>query len=293
MIFDRKNSKNFKRQKPLLHRIKESFFSNRFKKIFKTGLAVTSIITIFVSGRIFYQELLNAPFLQIKEININGVKRVSKDEVLELAEIELGDNIIAVDIAEIKKRIKKHPWIETVKINRKMPDKLLLEVKERTAVALINLDALYLIDNSGSIFKRASIEDDVDLPVITTDVAKEELEDDERASSLIIEAIDLIGLLNAREKFGLDMVSEIKVDTVYGLTLYAMDSGTRIEIGSNAFQEKLLMFDRVFQEFGNSFLRIESVDLNYGKKVVVRIRDAKDGIKIKKGGDDKWGKRTI
>ncbi|MBI5892303.1 MAG: FtsQ-type POTRA domain-containing protein [Deltaproteobacteria bacterium] len=256
-------------------------------------MAFISIITIFVSGRIFYQELLNAPFLQIKEININDVKRVSKDEVLELAEIGLGDNIIAVDIAEIKKRIKKHPWVETVKVNRKMPDKLLIDIKERTAAALINLDSLYLIDNSGSIFKRASIEDDVDLPVITTDVAKEEIEDDERASSLIIEAIDLIGLLNGREKFGLDMVSEIKIDTVYGLTLYAMDSGTRIEIGSNNLQEKLLMFDRVFQEFGSSFSGIESVDLNYGKKVVVRLRDAKDGIKIKKGGDDKWGKRTI
>jgi hypothetical protein len=53
------------------------------------------------------------------------------------------------------------------------------------------------------------------------------------------------------------------------------------------------MFDRVFQEFGRSFSGIESVDLNYGKKVVVRLKDTKDGIKIKKGGDDKWGKRTI
>ncbi len=292
-MFHSKKAKNFKKKGALKQRIKKTISSGKFKGIFKGSLAFISIATIFVSGRIFYQELLTAPFLQIKEININGIKRVSKDEILELAEIGLGDNIIAVDIAEIKKRIKKHPWVDTVKVNRKMPDKLLIEIKERTAVALINLDNLYLIDSSGSIFKRVSIEDDVDLPVITTDVAKEDVEDDEKASSLIIEAIDLIGLLNTREKFGLDMVSEIKIDTVYGLTLYAMDSGTRIEIGSNNLQEKLLMFDRVFQEFGSSFLRIESVDLNYGKKVVVRLRDAKDGIKIKKGGDDKWGKRTI
>lgn len=292
-MFRSKKAKNFKKRESLKQRIKKTVSSERFKKVFKGSLAFISIATIFVSGRIFYQELLNAPFLQIKEININGIKRVSSDEIVELAEIGLGDNIIAMNIAEIKKKIKKHPWVDTAKVNRNMPDKLLIEIKERTAVALINLDSLYLIDDSGSIFKRASIEDDVDLPVITTDVAKEELEDDEKASSLIIEALDLIGLLNGREKFGLDMVSEIKVDTVYGLTLYAMDSGTRIEIGSNNFQEKLLMFDRVFQEIGNSLLRIESVDLNYGNKVVVRLKDAKDGIKIKKGGDDKWGKRTI
>ncbi|OGP32315.1 MAG: hypothetical protein A2073_02160 [Deltaproteobacteria bacterium GWC2_42_11] len=306
----KKKAKNFKRREPLIRRVKKVLSSQRVRGVLKTGLGTISVIVIFAAGRFFYNELLNAPFLQIKEVNINGVMRVSKGEVLELMGITPGDNIIAVDADEIRERVERHPWIKTVKVGRRMPDKILVEIKERVPFAIINLDALYLIDDGGSVFKRVSIEDDVDLPVISAGISKDELEGDEEVSKLVIGAIDLISLISGKIYFSIDRLSEIKIDPVYGLTLYIMDSGTRIEIGHNNFEEKLNRLDRVINELGNNTQAVETIDLNYGERVVVRLHQVKNGIKLapaepaqavvsrgikqgKKGGDERWVRGTI
>ncbi|MBI5682545.1 MAG: FtsQ-type POTRA domain-containing protein [Deltaproteobacteria bacterium] len=248
--------------------------SRRSKRIFKGIAAVIVVIAISFSGKRFYEELLNSPLLRIKEIDIQGVKRISRDEILELAGIRIGDNILAASIDDMAVNIRKHPWINTLKIKRRMPDKLVVEIKERVPAAFINMDELYLIDESGSVFKRASLEDDLDLPVINAGISKDGVEDNEKVSSLIIDAVLLIKLLDDREIFGTDDISEIKVDPVYGLTLYTMDSGVRVEMGFDNFQKKLERLDRVLKELNGTIKYVKTVDMNYGKRVVVKMANS-------------------
>lgn len=266
-----KRTKNFKRREPLFKRLKRTLASKRTKMFFKSVLSLVLVASVYFAGKRFYEELLTSPLLQIKKIDVAGIKKISRDELLEMAKLHTGDNILAVDTNNMAVNIKKHPWVEAVRIRRKMPDRLILEVKERDAAAFINMDELYLIDNNGIVFKKASLEDNLDLPVINTGISKDELEDNEKVSSLIMDAVFLIKLLKDRETFNTDNLSEIKVDPVYGLTLYAINSGIRIEMGFDNFNKKLERLTRILNELNDSIKYVEAVNMNYGKRVVVQM----------------------
>lgn len=271
MAIFRRRAKNF-RKEPLKVKANRIIYS----RWVKLTLLALFCYTLFIGGRFFYQGLLNAPYLQIREIKVDGVKRVSREEVLELVNVRPGDNILAVDVRGMERRIKNHPWVEGVKVTRHMPDRLWININERTPIAFLNLDSLYLVDDKGNAFKRAGLEDELDMPVISGLSGIEDVKEDK---GLILEAIDLIHLLSTSGPFGpeatlsVEEVSEIKVDRLYGLSLVTLTEGVRIDVGRGNLPKRLERLDRVLREIGG-LAGVEVIDLNYDRDVVVRLKDS-------------------
>jgi cell division septal protein FtsQ len=92
--------------------------------------------------------------------------------------------------------------------------------------------------------------------------------------------LELMRVLDGRTGFGLRNVSEINVDAEYGLTLYTLAEGVRLELGRGAFEEKLRAFEKVVRARGGSLEGIETINLNNDHEVVVRL----SGDVIKGGG---------
>jgi cell division protein FtsQ len=79
----------------------------------------------------------------------------------------VGENILTLDIEELKQRLRASPWVESAHVQRTLPDTLRVEIEERAPVALAEIDRLYLMDASGSLVemygpRTASF----DLPVV-------------------------------------------------------------------------------------------------------------------------------
>lgn len=274
MMSFKKKSRNIRRKEPLPRRISRTLKSRGAVRILKAAACLVSGMFIVFGAFYLYHELLKSPYLAIKEIKVSGNMRVSRAEILEMAGVNIGDNLLKIDAAEIKKNVRLNTWVSEVNVARNFPDKLSIGVKERNPVAFINLDdALYFVDETGTIFKRASIGDDIDLPVITG-LAREDIEQEAKASELAIKAVNLIHLLANKGIFADDELSEINVDKTYGLTLYTMQQGTRIEIGDGDFTEKIARLERVIQS-RNGLAGIEFIGLNSNRGVVVRLA-AKD-----------------
>ena len=235
-----------------------------------------------------YHELLKSPYLAIKEIKIAGNRKVSMAEVLELAGVNVGDNLLKVDVAEIKKSVKLNPWISEVSVARNFPDRINIEIKERKPIAFINLDGLYFVDETGIIFKKISLEDELDLPVITG-LKREDIEEGAKTSELAIQAVNLLHILAKKGIFANEELSEINVDKTYGLTLYTMQQGTRIELGEGEFTDKIARLERVINS-RNGLAGVELIGLNYNKGVVVKLTSGE--LKQEAGKSREEGKRT-
>ncbi len=274
-MFMRKKQRNFKRREPLLRRISRTLKSRGAVRILKATACLASGLLIIFGASYLYHELLKSPYFAIKEITVSGNMRVSRAEILEMAGANIGDNLLKINTAEIKKNVRLNTWVSGVNVARNLPDKLSIAVKERNPVAFINLDgALYFVDETGTIFKRTSIGDDIDLPVITG-LTREDIEQEAKVSELAIKAVNLIHLLANKGIFADDELSEINVDKTYGLTLYTMQQGTRIELGDGDFTDKMARLERVIQS-RNGLAGIEFIGLNSNRGVVVRLA-ANDG----------------
>ncbi len=225
------------------------------------------------SGWKLYDMFITTEYLEIKTINVIGARRVSLDEAVALSGIRKGSNLFSFKYSQAIKGLKTHPWVASVELRRSPPHTVSIELKEREPIALVKTDAMYVMDAAGKIFARYSRADQVDLPVVTG------LEHGKPGGAVDVSVLELIRILDGRTGFGLRNVSEINVDPEYGLTLYTLAEGVRLELGSGAFEEKLRAFEKVVRARGGSLRGVEAMDLKSGHEVVVSLSEG-----VMKGG---------
>jgi len=93
---------------------------------------------------------------------------VSEEEIKKLIDITPGaDGMFQVDLLQTKRRLMTHPWIDRVKIEKRFPQTLYVNVKFKSPIALIqNKDnQLYYIDKKGKVFDTVDLQSVASLPV--------------------------------------------------------------------------------------------------------------------------------
>ncbi len=263
-VFGRKRKRNRKKIKKVPLRIRAKAFALKTVKVM-AAVAVLALLGLTV--RTIHAELLTNEFFSIKTIEVSSMERVSRDEVLRLSKLRPGLNIFSIDTDKTVERIKRHPWIEDAVVKRSFPDKVEIVVKERVPIALVKLDELYVMDINGVVFKRFSIDDRLDLPVVTG------LDPDAGSGEMEARLLELIELLDGRQGFNLKRVSEIHVDPLYGFTIYTLDEGVRLYLGTDRLEARLSAFEKVWSFRGGDLAGIESFDLTSERGVVVRFKE--------------------
>jgi len=74
--------------------------------------------------------------LSVREIHVRGLQRTAPGEVRRMLADLKGSDILAVDLAEAERRLESLPWIEDARIRRLLPDRLMVEIRERRPTAL-------------------------------------------------------------------------------------------------------------------------------------------------------------
>jgi len=97
-------------------------------------------------------------FFRVEAVKISGQVRYKESEVRAAAAVELGENLYVLNKHEVAGRIVEElPYIETVRINRKLPSTLVIEVQEcGEPLAVLDSDGenAWLISLSGKIVDR-------------------------------------------------------------------------------------------------------------------------------------------
>jgi cell division septal protein FtsQ len=134
----------------------------------KLVILVTIVVLTGGLGFFFYEALGQSSFFQIVDIEIKGGQRLSKEELLELSGVDVQSNLVKISSGQVRGLLEGHRWIERAVITKKWPDRLIILVKERKPVAIINLDdGLHYVDRAANIFASVEPTADIDYPVIT------------------------------------------------------------------------------------------------------------------------------
>ena len=112
--------------------------------------------------------------LAVKVISIDGNYYTKKDEILKHLDIQKGTSILDQDPAEIKEKAEALPWIRSAKVQRILPNKILIKVAEKLPIALWQKNkTLTLVDDKGHLIEDADTKKFTYLPiVIGEDAAK-------------------------------------------------------------------------------------------------------------------------
>jgi cell division protein FtsQ len=210
---------------------------------------------------------------KVGEVKILGCTNALESELLELIQVDFGARLTDLDLKELSRRLARHPWVRQVQVKRDWARKaLVIEVRERVPQAMILLDGLYFVDRQGEIFKRVKARDRLDVPILTGLKAEEIRHGSPGAVAALHQGLDFLDLLKQRKGFTLRDVSEIHLSRQEGLTVFTLREGIAIRLGFGGFKEKLDRLEKILPDLKRKIRRIESVDLNIPRRVVVRLK---------------------
>lgn len=98
--------------------------------------------------------VLRLDYFNVKEFSIHNLKRIKKDDIIKILQQYQNQNILSINIKEMRQKLLENPEIEDVKITRHFPDMLILEVYEKETVGLVKyLNSYIEVDKNGYVIR--------------------------------------------------------------------------------------------------------------------------------------------
>lgn len=186
-------------------------------------------------------------FFAVDNIVIVGNSTVADEDIINIAQIEKGMNIFAVNDNALEQSIPILPRIQSATLERKLPGTIKITVVEREPVALINVGkATAEIDGEGRILDRQLKLSNLELPIVTgVDITDQGVIPGCFLTGEQIETA--LAILTAIPEDAED-IGEINVTDTQYIKIYTV-AGTEVRIGdSENFDEKYLLYSTILLE---------------------------------------------
>lgn len=211
---------------------KISLIGGLFTKLCTLVLACVVLVAVSVGLLAGYRWLTTIDYFTIRDMQITGVNRMSRDDVLAQAELKAGMNLLAVNMENVESMLTRSPWIEEAQVTRVLPDTLKIRVKEREPSYLVQYeDTLCYADSEGRIIDTVKAEQFVSLPQVEVESGME------RHLPLLD---DLRKAIAAKQTpFTLEQVAWIRLSWRYGLEVRLMDRNVLVCVGVDDWKSNL------------------------------------------------------
>jgi cell division protein FtsQ len=240
------------------------------RDVLKASLLLTGILLLTALLIMGYSQAMTTTYFGLRETQVRGVKELTEKDVLALADLKPAQNLLAVNADAIRDRVRKSPWIKDVFVGRELPKRLVIEVRERTAIALLKKgDGFYLMDADGLAFKKLETGDESDLPALTGCYR-----DGRPNEPLLTKAIDLFNYLSTADGlFSIKSIAEVNGDEILGFSIFT-DSGLCLRLGFDHYDNKIRRLKPVLTDLEkrNVNLKYVMIDLTDPTKITVQKR---------------------
>jgi len=182
-----------------------------------------------------YSWLTRSTHFTVRTVDMNRCANVSLEEVWAIVRGDGSGILWSVPAKEVARRLSGHPWVRSVSVRKSFTDRLVVRIRERTPVAMVNLDVLHYLDEEGRPFKRLTAYDPKNLAIVTGFSREELLRKDPVTVRDLRKTLDLLRGVEAgalRQN-----VSEIHFDAQDGYTVVTRDAGLQLKVGTMDVKE--------------------------------------------------------
>ena len=191
---------------------------------------------------------------------------------------DIGRNIFFVPLAQRKQQLEQIPWVESASVMRFVPNRLRIEIHERTPVAFARIGShISLIDAGGTLMELApGGKHKYSFAVIAGMNAGEPLST--RAARMknyneLVRELDSSGAHYSQE------LSEVDLSDPEDVKVLAADANGEVlvHLGSGNYLQRYKTYVTHVQQWRQQFDKLESVDLRYDGQIIVNPDLERDG----------------
>ena len=233
MVIQMTNRNNMeKKQKRIKELDKQAEKRNKRNKKVKNILKILLLLGVIIGGTIFS---MTSPIFNIKEIQVTNNNITPSDTIISLSELKLDENIFKFNKYNVKNKIKENAYIEDVKIHRKIPNVVKIEITQRQPKYSIDFMGKYAYINSqGYILEVADTNNG--LPIIQgISTNEEEIVPNSRLNEDDLTSLEnIIKIMDIAKENNLDTkVTSIDITNKNQYSIYIQEEKKRIHLGEN------------------------------------------------------------
>jgi cell division protein FtsQ len=201
-------------------------------------------------------------------IDVTGMQNVTKAQIMEVMGADIGRNIFFIPLAQQKAQLEQIPWVESASVMRFVPNRLSVEIHERTPVAFARVGPrISLIDAGGTLMELPQ-KHKYSFPVILGMNPGEPLSTRAprmKAYNELVQELDSSGARYSQD------LSEVDLSDLENLKVRVNDPAgdVLVELGSSDYVKRYKTYVSHVQEWRQQFQKLESVNLRYDNQVIV------------------------
>ncbi len=244
-----KNISNNKKKPAVTKKIsKKQEMAIKKRKIILKIIRTIILIGILI-GTLIY--ILLSPLFNIKDVTVTGNNKLSGEEIISLSEIRTEENIFKTSKNDIKNKIKTNPYVENVKIRRKLPDKVEIIVVERVATYMLPFANSYVyINNQGYMLEITSQK--ANLPIITGfSTPEENLHEGERLlSEDLVKLGEVLQIIESANANGIqELITKIDISNRQDYTIMLEKEKKLVHMGDvSNLSTKMSYINKIIQD---------------------------------------------
>jgi cell division protein FtsQ len=201
-------------------------------------------------------------------IELSGLTNVTRGQIMEVMGGDIGRNIFFIPLDNRQKQLQQIPWVETASVMRFAPDRIRIQIQERTPVAFARIGSKIMLVDAGGALMELSTKKRYSFPVIVGMNSGEPIST--RAASMriynrLVSELDSGGGHYSRDLSEVDLSDpeDVKI-----LTNDA-DGEVLIHLGSSNYLDRFKVYVAHLREWRQQFPKLESVDLRYDRQIIV------------------------
>jgi cell division protein FtsQ len=201
-------------------------------------------------------------------IEVTGTENVTKAQIMEVMGADIGRNIFFVPLAQQQVQLEQIPWVESASVMRFVPNRLQVEIHERTPVAFARVGSRIALIDAGGTLMELPQKHKYSFPVILGMNPGEPLSTRAPRMAAYNELVRDLDAGGAR--YSQDL-SEVDLSDLENLKVRVNDPAgdVLVQLGSGDFLKRYKIYVGHVQEWRQQFQKLESVNLRYDNQVIV------------------------
>jgi cell division protein FtsQ len=264
-----------RRQKPV--EIRRKKFGGKSWSFYRRMLAFGAVATaLFTGAGVAGEFLLYSPqvaLLKPDQIELTGNRIVSREAIVQQFARDRNRSVLRIPLDARRSAVEELPWVESASVQRILPNRIRVEVTERTPVAFLrNGTELALIDGHGVILDRPRGEN-FQFPIVTgvtENMAREERGRRIQTYQEFLRDIDMVRTGSSDYVSEIDLANPRDLRVVMtGIATPNDSQAVSIQFGQSDFAGKYRMVVDNFAQWQASNGRVRSIDLQYSRQVIL------------------------
>jgi len=246
----KKKVKTNKQKKSKKEQNKKTITKNRNAK--KQNRKVFYVIGIIITLSVITVLILFSDLFNITKITVVNNYKISSEEIIKNSGLVVGNNMFKTLNSTSKNSIKSNPYVEDVRIKKKLNGEVLIEVEERTATYMLKRENDYIyINNQGYILEVSQTS--LQLPIVQG-YSTQELTAGNRLETKDLKKLDIvIQIMEAARSNGIrDIITVIDISDESNFILEIPSEAKTVQFGdeTNINVKVLWIVDLINREKG-------------------------------------------